>query len=549
MLNSWGVTIRFLLLPALLLLVSLCGSSFAAQEYGTISTRLVKIITSDDSGQPLGYPSRLAYDPVSQETYVLASNRRITVYNKDFFPLGSIGPGRGVVDVAGMAVSSEGKLYLARNIRGEFDVPVRAVVTIYNRALLVERQIFLDQIPGMTGFLALDLAVASDGTIFIVGNFTKGIDFVYKGALVLDSQGRFKRWMSPRGMVLRKPLQLAENDNTSLQESVGGEGGLAGNLPASLKPSGGDGRSDDEQVESDYELEMVDGVARLSSVVIDVNGRIYLLSDELSQVFVYDSLGTALFVFGQKGGAKGTMSTPRTLAVDYPRRLIYIADYMRHTILAYDYDSGDFVYEFGGKGRGPLWYLHPEHLAVDREGRVVIADLFNKRVQVVDPTNPERPVLEPIVPEGGAAAQVPLPGEQVSEVVSPLVESSQDMFEPLVGLEAPVFMASVPGPHLVPAHPVREIVPDGTKKEIVVAAWIEIPLPSSTPALVATEPILMPVPLTPPPIAEASSVLPKSRDGKTGVKGAVNALGAVVGVYGPVAAMLGVTTWLLRHKR
>ncbi|MDF1578574.1 MAG: hypothetical protein P1P81_09060, partial [Desulfobulbales bacterium] len=64
--------------------------------YGKIATRLVRLIHVDDSGLPLGMVSRVRYDPLHQETYVYSSSNRITIYDKDYFPQGSIGPGRGV---------------------------------------------------------------------------------------------------------------------------------------------------------------------------------------------------------------------------------------------------------------------------------------------------------------------------------------------------------------------------------------------------------------------------------------------------------------------
>jgi hypothetical protein len=514
-----------LILAGLLVLSCWCGPAFAVQEYGTIATRLVKIITVDDSGLPLGFPSEVLFDPGYQETYVYSSNLRITIYNKDFFPVGSIGVGRGVANLTGMAVSPAGKLYLSRTLYGEGQTQ-QSVVTIYNRALLVEREIFLDKIPGMTGFHAGGVAVAADGTIYVVGRIA-GKEPVFKGAAILDDQGNFKRWLAPQGIVLRR-------------QPPPGEEGLAGDLPDSLKPSGA-GLPEADPVEG--RLEMVDGVADLASVVIDDNGRVYLLSTELSEIFVYDSQGSFLHKFGVKGGAKGKLSTPRTLAVDYPRRLIYVNDFMRHTILAYDYDSGAFVYEFGGKGSSPLWYLHPESLAVDSKGRVVIADLFNRRVQVVDPTNPERPVLEPVVPAVSEAGRQLEPVDQVAGPPAAPALSVQ-----LTGLETPVRMAAAARPARVPPRPAREIGPGRLKKKTIKAARPGISVPPPAMAPVAMGPVGLPSPMTPPPGFEAVPV-PETMAGKARAKGAVKALGAVVGVYGPVAAMLGIGSWLLRRKR
>lgn len=56
---------------------------------------------------------------------------------------------------------------------------------------------------------------------------------------------------------------------------------------------------------------------------------------------------------------------------------------MRHTILVFDM-AGRYIFEFGGRGTGPMWFNFPTAIDVDRQGRVVIADLFNNRIQILE---------------------------------------------------------------------------------------------------------------------------------------------------------------------
>lgn len=513
----------------------LAGPALAVQETGTIATRLVKIIQADDSGSPIGFPSRLLYDPVFQETYIYGTNQRITIYNKDFFPLGSIGVGRGVKDLTAMAVDSQGNLYLARGVYEQGEVP-RYVITVLNRALLPEREIDLTAAsPELAGFTPLSLAVAADGTIYVVGsNSTLDRE---KGAMVLDRDGNFKRWLAPRALVLRKtPESILHPKAAKVAETV--EDGPADDLPAFLKPSSAS-KSEDDESPAIPPVMMLEAPVALVSVYIDVNGAVYLLSAETSEAYVYDDQHNFIFKFGTKGGAKGKLSTPRTLAVDYPRRLIYVNDYMRHTILAYDYDTGGFVYEFGGKGRAPLWFLHPEALAVDASGRVMVADLFNERVQVIDPSNPERPVLEPIVPVQSTAGLAPEGREQ----------PEQQLPSGLVGLEAPIQIETMALAARVPSRPVREITPSGAKKKnSEPPAPLVISMPQLAAELGGAAAIGLPAGITPPPAFEVLPVT-VSEGGMVRVTEVVNALRAVVGVYGPVAALLGVGTWILNRGR
>jgi hypothetical protein len=122
--------------------------------------------------------------------------------------------------------------------------------------------------------------------------------------------------------------------------------------------------------------------ATICDVEIDKAGKIYLLSEEMGRVYVYDDKETYLFKFGKKGGSSGKLSRPRGMAVDSRNTGIYVIDYMRHTATAYS-DKGRFTFEFGGKGWGRGWFQYPSDIAVDMAGNVLVADTFNNRVQVL----------------------------------------------------------------------------------------------------------------------------------------------------------------------
>ena len=116
--------------------------------------------------------------------------------------------------------------------------------------------------------------------------------------------------------------------------------------------------------------------------MIDRAGRIYLLSEGMGRVYVYDDKEVFLFKFGQKGGSSGKLSRARGLSVDPLKRRVYVIDYMRHTANAYS-DEGRFLFEFGGKGWGRGWFQYPSDVGVDPSGHVLVADTFNNRVQVL----------------------------------------------------------------------------------------------------------------------------------------------------------------------
>jgi len=129
--------------------------------------------------------------------------------------------------------------------------------------------------------------------------------------------------------------------------------------------------------------EPVLGPVQVIDIKIDSHGDLFLLSEETSKVYVYNPSEELLYSFGKKGGSFGKLSRPRGLAIDEKRQAIFVADYMRHTILIYDI-SGRFMYEFGGMGVSPGWFRYPTRLALNGEDQLMVSDLFNKRVQVLN---------------------------------------------------------------------------------------------------------------------------------------------------------------------
>ena len=276
----------------------------------------------DELGQPLSYPSALFCDRASGEIYVVNSGRsRVVVYTSDYFPFLSIGPGRGVVSPCGVLLDRSGNLYVCQGeSKGR---PAR--ISVFNAAFLPVRDILLRGFEGCERFVPHRLALGRGGRIYVAGTGLEG------GAVVLDAQGRFLHLLVPRDRLPPEPV----------------------------KP------------------------ATIVDVAVDEEGRIYLLSEEMGRVYVYDARERFLFKFGQKGGSTGKLSRPQGIAVDSRRGRIYVVDYMRHTVNVYS-RGGIYLYELGGRGWGPGWFNYPTDVAVDERGYLLVADLFNQRVQVLE---------------------------------------------------------------------------------------------------------------------------------------------------------------------
>lgn len=348
-----------------------------------VPVRMVSLITKDDQGKPLRFPSTLFSDPVMSEIYVLAGGQgRIIIYGNNFFPQVSFGKGRGVDTPRGLLVDNDGRLFICQG--GNAENPPR--LTILNGALFKQQEIFMSDIPDAENFIPYRIARGHNGTLYIAG-------LNYRGILILDKNGKFLRWLKPEDKIwtvlagedieftletMKKSLEGSPDQDEEPPVEIQKEPLEAETiaLPAELSPEISkiiDG--DDEQ--------MSIGPVQIIDLDTDNDGHLYLLSEETGKIYVYGADDELLFSFGKKGGASGKLSRPRGLALDPNRRCVYVVDYMRHTILVYDF-SGRFLFEFGGMGTAPCWFNFPNDIAVDARGRVIVADLFNQRVQVLE---------------------------------------------------------------------------------------------------------------------------------------------------------------------
>ncbi len=190
-------------------------------------------------------------------------------------------------------------------------------ISVFNACLKWERNIYLKGFEGADSFIPYRLATDKKGNIYVAGTY-------YPGVFILSNQGEILDIISP-----------------------------------------------DEEGKK----------VKLNYVTVDKAGRIYLLSEEESHVYVYDENKKFLFKFGQKGGSSAKLSRPQAVGVDNRDGRIYVVDYMRHTISAYD-KEGKYLFEFGGLGWGEGWFQHPRDISVDHTGRILVADTFNDRIQI-----------------------------------------------------------------------------------------------------------------------------------------------------------------------
>lgn len=369
-------------LPAILGALFLCHD-FAgpAPAFGAgFEVTPIAELTINSDGEHLRFPTYLFYDRSFDETYVVDGAKAwVVVYAGDFFPLASFASGRGIYRPQGGFVDPNGLIYICQQVGN--DKPAR--ITVFNGAFIPVREFFLDNIPKVADFYPTQVVVSRDGLMYVAGQNLRGV-------VVLDNDGTFLRWLRPLdetflslGQIAALEGQAANGDGTpengDLSEPSAEQPAKEDStfdIPEQFRPK----TKEEKEAESGPHI----GPVRIRSVSIDSAGRLYLLSDETSKTYVYNAEETFLFSFGTKGGTPRTLSNPRGVAIDEDRHIIYVVDYMRHAILTYDQEDGKFLFEFGGKGKGPGWFNFPDDIAVNQRGQVIVADLFNHRVQVLE---------------------------------------------------------------------------------------------------------------------------------------------------------------------
>lgn len=90
--------------------------------------------------------------------------------------------------------------------------------------------------------------------------------------------------------------------------------------------------------------------------------------------------GAARGIFGRLGDAAGEMPRIKGVAVD-ARGQVWVTDALTSRVSLYNAD-GDLLLALGGEGMVPGRFSFPAGVAAHPDGRVAVADSFNRRIQV-----------------------------------------------------------------------------------------------------------------------------------------------------------------------
>ena len=115
------------------------------------------------------------------------------------------------------------------------------------------------------------------------------------------------------------------------------------------------------------------------SLAIDSKDNLYVVDVKGGHVLVFDARRNPVKVIGQ-----GDFGKPVFATVDEERGRLYVSDIIKNKVFVYDLGSGEKLFDFGGRGSGAGALHGPQGIAIDKEGRVFVAEQFNARVQVFD---------------------------------------------------------------------------------------------------------------------------------------------------------------------
>lgn len=127
-------------------------------------------------------------------------------------------------------------------------------------------------------------------------------------------------------------------------------------------------------------IQRVGETALLSPVAVapGVDGTVYVADSRLQQVLQLDRDGGLRRVI-----ANGHLQRPSSLAFDSSTRRLYVGDSKAHVVHVFD-EQGSPLGSVGTLGAGPGEFNSPTHLALMRDGSLVVTDALNFRVLVFD---------------------------------------------------------------------------------------------------------------------------------------------------------------------
>jgi len=110
--------------------------------------------------------------------------------------------------------------------------------------------------------------------------------------------------------------------------------------------------------------------------------RIIIVDTENNRLVFLSSIDLSfLFSVGKQGSRPGELNYPSGIAIDDDRHRIIVADTHNDRVQVLSLIDGSFLFEFGEEGDLPGRLSLPLGVCVDNQGRIIVADYDNHRLQ------------------------------------------------------------------------------------------------------------------------------------------------------------------------
>ena len=127
-------------------------------------------------------------------------------------------------------------------------------------------------------------------------------------------------------------------------------------------------------------------IADAHGIFITPDDRVCLVDRDAHQVMIFDRSGKLLFTIGERHKAKfqAPFNHPTDVAVA-ANGDFYVSDGYGNSMVHWFGPKGDHKKSWGQPGRGPGQFVTPHGVGVLPDGRVIVGDRENNRIQVFDP--------------------------------------------------------------------------------------------------------------------------------------------------------------------